>query len=71
MNCKLTPEQRRAVVMAALEPNANISEIARRYGIRRQRVYQLLEDVLRDPKGKLMEAEREAQFRRRVWELSR
>jgi transposase-like protein len=71
MNSKLTPEERRAVVMAALQPNANISEIARRYNIRRQRVYQLLEDALTDPKGKLMEAEREAQFRRRVWELSR
>jgi transposase-like protein len=71
MNSKLTPEERRAVVMAALQPKANKSEIARRYNIRRQRVYQLLEDVLLDPKGKLMEAEREAQFRRRVWELSR
>ena len=71
MNVKLTPEERRAVVMAALQPNANISEIARRYSIRRQRVYQLLEDVLLDPKGKLMEAEREAQFRRRVWDLCR
>ena len=71
MNCKLTSEQRRAVVMAALKPNANISEIARRYGIRRQRVYQLLENVLLDPKGKLIEAQREAEFRRRVWELCR
>jgi transposase-like protein len=71
MNSKLTPEERRAVVMAALQPNANISEIARRYSIRRQRVYQLLEDALLDPKGKLTEAEREAQFRRRVWELCR
>jgi transposase-like protein len=71
MNFKLTSEERRAVVMAALQPNANISEIARRYSIRRQRVYQLLEDALTDPKGKLMEAEREAQFRRRVWELCR
>lgn len=57
--------------MSALQPNANISEIARRYSIRRQRVYQLLEDALTDPKEKLMEAEREAQFRRRVWELCR
>ena len=71
MNFKLTPEDRRAAVIAALQPNANISEIARRYSIRRQRVYQLLEDVLLDPKGKLMEAQREAEFRRRVWELCR
>jgi transposase-like protein len=68
---KLTPDERRAIVLAALQTNSNKSEIARCYNIRRQRVYQLLEDVLLDPKGKLMEAEREAQFRRRVWELCR
>jgi transposase-like protein len=55
--------------LAALEPNANISEIARRYGIRRQRVYQLLEDAMIDSKEKLWEAEREVAFRRRVNEL--
>jgi transposase-like protein len=55
--------------MAALEPNANISEVARRYGISRQRVYQLLEDALADTRGKLREAEREVAFRRRVKEL--
>jgi transposase-like protein len=69
MNSKLTQDERRAVVLAALEPNANFSEIARRYGIRRQRVYQLLEDALLDPKEKLREAEKELEFRRRVKEL--
>jgi hypothetical protein len=47
----------------------NISELARRYGIRRQRVYQLLEDATIDPKGQLREAERELAFRRRVKDL--
>ena len=69
MSPKLTVDQRRAVILAALEPNANMSEIARRYGIRRQRVHQLLRDAMTDPKEKLWEAEREAAFRRRVWEL--
>ena len=69
MSVKLTPDERRAVVLAALEPNANVSEIARRYGIRRQRVYQLLEDATIDPKGQLKEAETELAFRRRVKEL--
>ncbi len=69
MSPKLIPDERRAIVMAALEPNANISEIARRYGIRRQRIYQLLESAVTDPKGKLREAEREVAFRRRVKEL--
>ena len=69
MRSKLTSDERRAVVMAALEPNANISEIARRYGVRRQRVYQLLENAMLDPRERLREAEREVAFRRRVKEL--
>ena len=69
MSPKLTPDERRAVVMAALDPDVNISEIARRYGIRRQRIYQLLESAMIDPKEKLREAEREVAFRRRVKEL--
>jgi transposase-like protein len=71
MSPKLTPDKCRAIVMAALEPNSNKSEIARRYGIRRQRIYQLLGAALTDPKGKLRQAERELAFRRRVLELSR
>ena len=55
--------------MAALEPNANISEIARRYGFRRQRVYQLLRDAMLNPKERLREAEREVAFKKRVREL--
>ena len=69
MSPKLTPDERRAIVMAALERNANVSELARRYGIRRQRVYQLLEDAMLDPRERLREAEREVAFRRRVKEL--
>ena len=56
---KLTPDQRRAIVLAALQTNSNKSEIARRYAVRRQRIYQLLESVMSDPKGKLMEAVRD------------
>ena len=69
MSAKLTPDERRAIILTALEPNANVSEIARRYGIRRQRVYQLLEDAVTDPKGKLREAEQEALFRKGVLKL--
>jgi transposase-like protein len=71
MSRKLLPDEQRAVVMATLNPKANKSEIARRYGISRQRIYQLLENALTDPKGKLREAEREVAFRRRVQELTR
>ena len=69
MSAKLTPDERRAVVLAALGRSVNISELARRYAISRSRVYQLLEDAVTDPKGKLREAEREVAFRKRVLEL--
>jgi transposase-like protein len=71
MNPKLTQDERREIVLAALQYHSNKSEIARRYGISRSRVYQLLESVMSNPKEKLREAEREAEFRRRVWELCR
>jgi len=66
MNSKLTLDERRAVVIAALERNANVSVIARLYAIRKQRVYQPLESAMTDPKEKLRDAEREVAFRRRV-----
>ena len=69
MSARLTAAERRSVVLAALEHDVNISELARRYGIRRQRVYQLLEDATIDPKGQLREAERELAFRMHVKKL--
>ena len=69
MSPRLHPDERRQVVLEALHSQSNITQIARRYGISRQRVYQLLEGAIIDPKGKLREAEREAEFRRRVREL--
>jgi transposase-like protein len=71
MSRKLVPDEQRAVIVAVLQPGANKSEIACRYGISRSRIYQLLESALTDPKSKLREAEREVAFRRRVLELSR
>ncbi len=69
MKPKLTPDERRAVIMAALEPNANISEIARRYGVSRQYVLQLLRSAVIDPRAKLREAEREVEFRKCMLKL--
>jgi transposase-like protein len=57
--------------MAALQFDANMSEIARRFGISRGRLYQLLNSAMTDPKGKLREAEKEAAFRREVLRLAR
>jgi transposase-like protein len=71
MSPKLSPDERRAIIWAALQPNANKSEIARRYGVSRSRVYQLLETAMTDRKSKLRDAEREVAFRRRVLELTR
>ena len=67
---KLYPDERRAVVLEALRTQSSITQIARRYGISRQRVHQLVEGAIIDSKGKLKEAEKEAEFRRRVRELS-
>ena len=67
---ELTPDERRAAVLEALQPGANKSEIARRYGILRHNLYANVARALTDPKGKLAEAEREVEFRRRVLELS-
>ncbi len=70
MSRKLAPEERRAIVTAAFQYGSNKSEIARRYGISRARIYQLLDHALTDRKGKLREAEREVAFRRRVLEFN-
>jgi hypothetical protein len=69
MNSKLMPDERRAIVIAALEHAANVTELAYRFGVSRTRIYQLMESATIDPKGKLKEAEREVAFRRRVKEL--
>ena len=55
--------------MAALEPNANKSEIARRYGIRRQRIYQPVDGAMIDPRGKPRDAEKEVVFKKHLVEL--
>ena len=69
MSPRLHPDERRAVVLEVLQPQSSITQIARRYGISRQRVYQLVEGAIIDSKGKLTEAEKEVEFRRRVREL--
>jgi transposase-like protein len=71
MNRKLAPDERRAIILTALQFDSNKSEIARRFGISRGRLYQLLDNAITDPKGKRREAEREAEFRREVLRLSR
>jgi transposase-like protein len=66
---RLSPDERRAVILAALAPDANITAIGKEYGLHRNSVYELLQRAVADPKGKLREAEKEVAFRRRVTEL--
>ena len=68
---KLSEEVRRAIVLHALAPGSNKSELARFYGISRARLYQILEEELADAEGKLRAAEAEVSFRRRVVGIQR
>lgn len=67
----LEPEKRHAIILAALQPDANISQIARDHEVHRNTIYDYLQYVLVDPKRKMQDAEAEAVFRRKVWELIR
>ncbi len=63
-------ETRRYIVIRALR-GENKSALAREYGITRNALYSLLKAALTSPKKKLAEAEREVEFRREVYRLSR
>jgi transposase-like protein len=71
MSRKLVRDEQRAIVLAALLPGSNKSEIARRYGISRSRIYQLLEIAATNPRERLKDAEKEAHYWREVLWLSR
>ena len=68
---KLSNEERRQVILEALQPNANLTQIAREHGITRWAIYDYFKYVLEDPKQRLQDAEAEAAFRRKGWELVR
>ena len=51
--------ERRALVLDALSPRANKTELANRYGVSRQRIYLILDEELDDAEGKLRAAEDE------------
>jgi hypothetical protein len=52
MSPKLTPDEWRAIDLAALVHDANVNELSRQYGVSRARMYQLMEGATTDPKGK-------------------
>jgi transposase-like protein len=66
---QLSEAERRAIALAALsaEKYGSVAELARRFGISRQRVYQIRDDYS-DPE-KLERLEDEVVFRRRLVEL--
>ena len=67
----LSDERRRQMILDVLSPGANISRIARAYGIHRNTLHEHINRAVKDPKGQWREAEAEAAFRRKVWELVR
>jgi transposase-like protein len=66
---QLSEAERRAIALAALtaEKYGSLAELARRFGISRQRISQI-RDEYTDP-GKLADLEDEVAFRRRLVEL--
>lgn len=66
-----TREERRKMILEALQPDANISKIAREHGVTRRAIYKYFDHVLDKPKQRMHDAEAEAAFRRQVWELVR
>jgi len=68
---RLTKERRHQIILEALQPGANLSKIARDHEIHRQTLYEYLRFTLDDPKQRMHDAEAEAAFRRKVWDLVR
>jgi transposase-like protein len=64
-----TKEERREMVLKALDPETNITHLAKEYGITRSGVYAHINWVTDDPEGKLRRAEEEVEFRREVLRL--
>lgn len=64
----LPSTDRHALVLAVLN-GENKAMLGRRYGVSRRWVYDLLEDAVSDPEGRLAEAEDEAAFRREVRDI--
>jgi transposase-like protein len=67
----LTDEKRRQMILEAFGPESNISKIARQYGINRNTLHEHINRAVRDPEGRWREAQEEANFRRKVYELLR
>jgi Mor family transcriptional regulator len=67
---KLTPDQRRGIVLSALSGESK-AQLAKRYDVARSWIYTLVNEALDSPENKVREAEREAAFRRRVARMAK
>jgi transposase-like protein len=67
----LTDQDRRRMILDVLSPGTNTSRIARTYGIHRNTVHEHVNRAVRDPEGRWRDAEAEAAFRRKVYEMTR
>ena len=67
----LSDERRRQMILEAFGPEANISKIAREYGINRNTLHEHMNRAVRDPEGQWRRAQEEANFRRMVYEMTR
>jgi predicted regulator of amino acid metabolism with ACT domain len=65
-NYLLSIEERRKIKLKALDPETNITHLAKEHGISRQTVYDYLDSVTDNPKEKLRKAEEEVEFWKEV-----
>jgi transposase-like protein len=68
---KLSDERRRQMILDALKPRARIAKVAEEYGISRNTLYAHYNRAVGDPERQWREAEAEASFRRKVYEMTR
>jgi transposase-like protein len=68
---RLSDERRRQMILDALKPRARIAKVAEEYGINRNTLYEHYNRAVRNPEGQWREAEAEASFRRKVYDLTR
>jgi transposase-like protein len=67
----LTDERRRQMIIDAVSPGANISKLAKEYGVHRNTLHEHINRAVKDPEGQWRDAEAEASFRRKVYEMMR
>lgn len=68
---RLPLEKRHEMILKALDPENSITKIADEYGVLRITIYQHINRVVQDPEQQMKDAEAEATFRRKVYEMTR